>query len=255
VPRAGRWIVPRIVFATVVHIAGVAAANPPLRGLTSWRADYTLAGTIRARKARENKLTEVRQLFTAAKVSYPPRHLLWRVFKRERVLEVWAGAKEGAELTHVARYTICAASGDLGPKKKDGDSQVPEGYYVLDHFKNSSDYYLAMRVNYPNARDRGLRYTGSAIMVHGNCVSIGCLAMGDERIQELWVMASALRVQGKAVHVHIYPARDIAGLISATKDEGLRSFWSNLQLGLTRFDKQHLLPRVTADRQGRYVFR
>jgi murein L,D-transpeptidase YafK len=230
-------------------------ADAPLRGLTRWRADYKLAGAVRARKARENKLAEVKQLFAAVKIVYPPRQLLWRVFKKERLLEVWASAQEGAELTHVASYTICAASGDLGPKKKDGDGQVPEGYYVLDHFKNSSDYYLAMRVNYPNARDRGLRYTGSAIMVHGNCVSIGCLAMGDERIQELWVMASAVREQGKAVHVHIYPGRDLGKLIADAKEQALRAFWSNLQLGLARFDKQHRLPRVTSDKQGRYVFR
>jgi hypothetical protein len=88
-----------------------------------------------------------------------------------------------------------------------------------------------MQVSYPNAEDRrrstahGL---GGAIMIHGNCASVGCLAMTDERIQELWVMADSMRRAGRTVHVHIFPARDLAGLIARTPDVELRSFWQGL---------------------------
>jgi murein L,D-transpeptidase YafK len=233
--------------------AGARAA--PLRKLGTWEGDDKDSGPTRARKARDNKLTEVKQLFAAAKVAFPPRQLLLRAFKREKELEVWASAGEGQALAHIATYEICRMSGSLGPKKKEGDWQVPEGFYAIDHYKDKSDYYLALRVSYPNRRDRQLRFAGSAIMIHGRCVSIGCLAMTDERIQELWVMATAVRALGKVVHVHLYPARDLAKLIASTSDAELKSFWGNLKEGLDRFDRQHKLLNVTVDKQGRYLFR
>jgi murein L,D-transpeptidase YafK len=147
----------------------------PLRRLGTWEGEDKDSGPARASKARDNKLAEVKQLFASAKVAFPPRQLLLRAFKKEKQLEVWASSKEGEALQHVANYEICRLSGGLGPKKKEGDWQVPEGFYAIDHYKDKSDYYLALRVNYPNRRDRQLRYSGSAIMIHGRCVSIGCL--------------------------------------------------------------------------------
>lgn len=239
---------------TLIVVATVAEAAPPLLGLGSWEGDDKDSGPTRARKAHTNKLAEVKKLFSDAKVAFPPRQLLWRAFKKEKLLEVWAAATDADPLTHVASYTICRLSGELGPKKKEGDWQVPEGFYVIEAFKEKSDYYLAMRVGYPNARDRKLGYTGSAIMIHGRCVSIGCLAMTDERIQELWVMATAARGLGKAVRVHIYPTRELGALIAKTKDAALSAFWTNLKQGLDRFE-QHRRLQVTVDSKGQYRFR
>jgi murein L,D-transpeptidase YafK len=247
---AMRWLAPLILIGLTVTVE----AAPPLRGPGSWEGDDKDSGATRARKAQTNKLAEVKKLFSDAKVAFPPRQLLWRAFKKEKVLEVWAAATDAGPLTHVASYEICRLSGELGPKKKEGDWQVPEGFYAIEAFKEKSDYYLAMRVSYPNARDRKLGHTGSAIMIHGRCVSIGCLAMTDERIQELWVMATAARGLGKTVRVHLYPTRDLEALIAKTKDAGLAAFWTNLKQGLDRFEKQRTL-QVTVDSKGQYRFR
>ena len=125
----------------------------------------------------------MQELFDDAKVPFPPRQLLLRGFKKEKELEVWAAAKKSGPLTHIATYEICFMSGHEGPKRKQGDLQVPEGFYVVDVFNKGSDFFLSLGLNYPNDYDRRLKRTGSAIMIHGACVSIGCLAMTDERIQ------------------------------------------------------------------------
>jgi murein L,D-transpeptidase YafK len=156
-------------------------------------------------------------------------------------------------MVRVATYSICSTSGSAGPKKAEGDGQVPEGFYTLDYYKRKSTYYLAMRVNYPNARDRQLKYTGSAIMIHGKCVSIGCLAMTDDRIQELWVLARSASKYGR-VHVHIYPRRDLAKAIASTKDKALQAFWRNLQQGHALFERNRTIPRIGA-KNGVYQFR
>ncbi|MCK5797283.1 MAG: L,D-transpeptidase family protein, partial [Deltaproteobacteria bacterium] len=220
----------------------------------TYTGDSSLSGARRARHALAAKGTIVRALFTAAGVPFPPRQLLFRVYKREMHLEVWAQGRANAPFSRVATYAICATSGDSGPKRREGDGQVPEGFYSIDLYNPHSSYYLAMRVSYPNKRDRRLHHTGSAIMIHGNCVSIGCLAMTDARIEELWTMADAVR-RKRRVHVHIYPQRDLAAAISKAKDPKLAAFWKNIRVGKDLFDARHTIPRIAVDRHGRYTFR
>src|SRR5262249_47740657 len=152
--------------------------------------------------------------------------LLLRAFKKERRLEMWAAARAGEALTHVTTYEICKASGELGPNRQEGDGQTPEGVYTLDQYNPASHFYPAVRVSYPNASDRILgdkRHPGNEIMIHGRCVSIGCLAMSDERIQEIWLASASLRNAGGVVHVHIFPSRDMAGLVAAAPEGGTRA--------------------------------
>ncbi len=240
--------------------AGHASASenlplPELRKGTKWTGDQRLFGTWRNRLAYKNKHPVVKAMFKAAKVQFPPRQLLFRAFKKESRLEVWASSARRGPLTKIATYEVCAQSGDLGPKKREGDQQVPEGFYLVDYFNRSSSYYLSMRVNYPNRRDRRLGYTGSLIMVHGNCVSIGCLAMTDERIQELWVIADAARRWRRVTtQVHIFPSRDLKALIDNTSDDDLKAFWSNLREGFDQFESTKRLPRVGSNRTGVYTF-
>jgi murein L,D-transpeptidase YafK len=231
------------------------AADPQRPHLRRWvaeRGDDALSGPARERRALINKGLEVAQLLRAAGVEGPPKQLHFRVFKQEQELEVWASGDASGPLKLVATYEICATSGQLGPKLRQGDGQVPEGFYEIDFFKPRSDYYLAMRINYPNARDRAIGATGSAIMIHGRCASIGCLAMTDPRIEELWVLARAL-AKGR-VHVHIFPMRDIAPLLEVTTDPALHAFWSDLDAGKRAFEADHQLPRVRWDSHGRYLF-
>lgn len=227
----------------------------PMAGwLSRWQGDASLSGSARVKAAEKNKLAEVKGLFKDASVAYPPARLLFRVYKEQRVLEVWAAGKAQDPLTHVATYPVCSASGALGPKLVEGDGQVPEGFYSLDFYHARSTFYLAMRVNYPNARDRLLRRTGGAIMIHGNCVSIGCLAMTDERIQELWLMASAAKAHGP-VPVHIFPSCDLASVIRKASSPALAAFWENLKKGHDQFERTHRLPRISHDRTGTYLFK
>src|SRR5207237_967484 len=138
-------------------------------------------GKDRTSTARAEATPRIEALFKLAKVGYPPAQLYYRVFKKENEVELWAG-NEGRELSLIKKYAICYASGGLGPKREEGDLQVPEGFYVFDEFNDKSNYHLALRVSYPNASDRVLGTPGKLgglIYMHGNCVSIGCIAMED----------------------------------------------------------------------------
>jgi hypothetical protein len=133
--------------------------------------------------------------FDKAGVSYPPRRVILLALKSERTLQIYATDPNGA-YRFLRSYPILAASGDLGPKLHDGDNQVPEGIYPIESLNPNSAYHLSLRVGYPNDFDReqakkeGRSKVGGDIMIHGSYVSIGCLAMGDETAEELFVLAA-----------------------------------------------------------------
>jgi hypothetical protein len=231
--------------------------NPPVRMTTPWSSS-TKSPLARIEETRTAKIDTVRQLFASAGVTFPPAELLLRAFKQERRLEVWAASAAAQTHTHVTTYEICAASGELGPKRIEGDGQVPEGFYTIDYYNPASAYYLSMRVSYPNASDKVLSNRskpGSEIMIHGNCVSAGCLAMTDERIQELWVTVTAMRDTHARTHVHIFPSRDMKSLLTSTEHTQHNAFWANLKEGLDLFEQKKKLPKVTVREDGRYAFR
>jgi hypothetical protein len=139
----------------------------------------------------------LRPHFERAGVPYPPRRVWLVAFKEERRLELWAGAREPR---HVVDYAIQAASGHAGPKRRQGDLQVPEGLYRILHLNPNSSYHLSMKLDYPNAFDRanarrdGRTDLGGDIFIHGRAASIGCLAMGDPVAEELFVLAAEVGV-------------------------------------------------------------
>ena len=251
---------PTAVATTVPAATAVPAPEPeetpPVRRVTSWRSrvDPPLG---RVAEAESAKLGVVKELFASAHVAFPPAQMLLRGFKKEKRLELWASSKPGARMSHVTTYEVCRMSGDLGPKRQEGDGQVPEGFYTLTEYSPSTPFYLAMQVSYPNLSDRILgdkRHPGNEIMIHGNCVSIGCLAMSDERIQEIWLASVNLRNAGGVVHVHVFPTRDMAGIAGTADTEDLRAFWKNLAEGFDFFETHRTLPSVRVDREGRYHF-
>ena len=131
-----------------------------------------------------------------------------RIFKAEKTLEVWLRDKDQYVLFH--SYPICTYSGRLGPKTRHGDKQAPEGFYRvgLSQLNPASNYHLAFNLGYPNAYDRANDRTGDFLMVHGNCVSIGCYAMGDAAIEEIYtLMDAALHSGQKNIDVHVFPFR------------------------------------------------
>ncbi len=135
--------------------------------------------------------------FERAGVAYPPPRLVMLAFKREKRLELHASAELG-QFHFVRSYPILAASGGDGPKLREGDSQVPEGFYRIELLNPNSRYHLSLRVDYPNAEDRAqapaegrdLGNLGGDIMIHGGAASIGCLAMGDPAAEDLFVLAA-----------------------------------------------------------------
>ncbi len=139
--------------------------------------------------------------FARAGVAYPPRVVTLVGLKREARLEVYAGSRRDAQ-AFITSYPILAASGGPGPKLREGDLQVPEGAYGIESLNPNSQFHLALRVNYPNALDRrrgaadGRPRLGGDIMIHGNAVSIGCLAMGDAVAEELFVLAADAGLPG-----------------------------------------------------------
>ncbi len=225
---------------------------PPLRRSTHVFRERGTTGRQRIDVAERSKIPIVKALFESAEVKWPPRQLLLRAFKRDRRLEVWAADSDNGPLTHVTTYEVCYASGELGPKRQEGDFQVPEGFYRIVWFKPKSDFHMAMMVSYPNRSDRILGHAmtpGGEIMVHGGCVSVGCLAMSDERIEELWVIA---RVAPGPIDIHMFPARDMAGLVATTPPSPHREFWLDLKRGLDRFQRERKRFAVRVKRNGRY---
>ncbi len=229
--------------------------------LLAWA--LTARAEDRVATARRNQERAIAALFAAAGVPYPPEELYLRAHKHERELEVWAGAR-GRPLTKVKTYPICAASGEPGPKRQEGDLQVPEGFYTIDLFNPRSDFHLSMRVSYPNEADRllGERPLGGAIMVHGNCVSIGCLAIEDAPIEELYVMTlDARRRMGREVPIHIFPRRlDAEGLAWLERhpraSEELLAFWRGLAPAWHLFEQTRRPPRTSVDpKTGAYRVR
>jgi murein L,D-transpeptidase YafK len=224
-----------------------------LRMPTEWSGDLARSGPERVAHAKAARKETVLELFEQAGVTFPAKDVLFRVFKAERQLELWAGDGEH-ELSRIASYGICAASGDLGPKRNEGDRQVPEGFYEVSYYHPTSAYYLAAVINYPNASDkvRGGRKPGSDILIHGHCASIGCIAMTDERIEEIYLVGWSAFMLGQKTHVHIFPSRDFDGLLNDPRHEANHAFWRELRPGFEAFESTRRIPRIKVAKDGRY---
>ncbi|MFO0616304.1 MAG: hypothetical protein U0414_27175 [Polyangiaceae bacterium] len=222
---------------------------------TDWWGDEAEAGVARDRGAKSRRTEKVTKLFADAGVKFPAAEILFRVFKKEWKLEVWANDEKGTALKPIATYGICMISGILGPKHHEGDLQVPEGFYTLNYITTATNYHLAMYVNYPNPWDKRQSPVspGSDILVHGSCASIGCVSMGDETIEELWTMASPLYAKNGKIQMHVFPARDMKAVEADPEMAANVSFWKMIEPTLAKFDKDHLLPTVSFNPQGKYV--
>jgi len=218
----------------------------------------------RVRTAFADKELIVKNLFFKAKAQFPPENLYIRIFKLEQMLELWSKSAATDTLVLVKQYKICAMSGDLGPKRKQGDLQVPEGFYRVSGYNPVSTFYLSLRINYPNHSDRILGYKnnlGGDIFIHGDCVTLGCLPITDDKIKELYL--SCLLAEGNGqndIQVHIYPfclknKLTTTILKNLPRYEKYWKFWENLQCGYDSFEKKHKLFSVSVDKvNGLYVF-
>ena len=222
-------------------------------------------GQLRYQRVREAKAASDdvwRERFRNLGLAYPPAEILVRVFKAEKELEVWATAPDG-RLKLVHTMAVCASSGVLGPKRRQGDLQVPEGFYHIDRFNPTSAYYLSLGINYPNASDRILtdpRRPGGDIFLHGACVTIGCVPLTDAGIRELyWLAVQARHAGQRSIPVHIFPFRMDDAAWNAAKrlypNASHWPFWKALREGYRIVETDKRLPEVSVDRGGRYVVR
>ncbi len=181
--------------------------------------------------------------------------ILARIFKEEAELEIWKKNRDG-EYALLKTFPICRWSGDLGPKKKEGDRQAPEGFYTITpgQMNPNSNYYLAFNTGFPNTYDRAMGYTGSELMVHGDCSSRGCYAMTDEQIQEIYALARESFFGGqKSFQLQAYPFHMTALNMAKHRNNPNFAFWKMLKEGYDHFDATHQEPKVAVcDR--RYVF-
>ncbi|MGB8166396.1 MAG: hypothetical protein WCF18_02825 [Chthoniobacteraceae bacterium] len=209
--------------------------------------------------ARERRQATIAAHFRDAGIGYPPRALFLRALKREAVLEAWA-RDEGDTFKLIHRYPITYSSGKPGPKRREGDRQVPEGFYAIESFNPLSLYHLSLRVNYPNESDRVLsdrEKPGFDIYVHGGDGSIGCVPIGDAGIEEVYLMTLDAGNRA-AVPLHIFPAKmsgaDWEEFVAPFRfsDPELVRFWEKLRPGYDVFERTRRLPRVTVDKDGSY---
>lgn len=262
----------------LVPLAGVAAQGAPLgtpipgkplgttvEGGGSSPGHAFLAHQIsfsRVAEARDATDGELRLLFHDKGITYPAPEIFLRVFKHERVMELWARSAADSTFTLMKEYRVCALPGQLGPKVKMGDFQVPEGFYYIDEFNPQSAYHLSLRVSYPNLSDRLRREVvalGGDIFVHGGCETVGCVPIEDQNIKEVyWLAAQAMDAGQQIIPIHIFPTRmDDQGMrwLESTfePDPSLLEFWNNLAEGFDYFEATHSVPWITVAQDGRYT--
>ena len=188
---------------------------------------------------------EERLALFSAKVGDP---VFIRIFKEESLLEVWI--RSGAEYQHLKDYFICAYSGTLGPKLQEGDRQAPEGFYKVKKYQlnPNSKFHLSFNLGFPNQYDRAHKCTGSFLMVHGNCVSDGCYAMTDEKIEEIYMLVEGALGKGqKYIQVHAFPFRMTDTAMALYSDSEWYDFWANLKEGYDYFESEKLPPDVRVE--------
>ena len=204
------------------------------------------ASTDRAQAAAARALPGLRRDFAAAGlVVGDPVYL--RLFKHEREMELWV-RKGGGRYVLFRRFPICTYSGALGPKLRQGDGQSPEGFYSVarGQLNPASQYHLAFNLGYPNAYDRAQGRTGDFLMVHGSCVSIGCYAMGDAQIEQIYtVVDAALRGGQRQVPVHVFPFRFDAPPSATWQATTWGPFWTMLREGFDAFESTGVPPRIS----------
>lgn len=254
--------------AQALHLVSADATGGSRGGASA--ADYAIAESAfaqaqlqhsRVRRARQNARPRINRLYDQRNIRHPAAEVFVRVFKRDRELEVWVRPVDSSRFQLLKTYGICAAAGKPGPKRRQGDEQVPEGFYNIDLFNPQSSYHLSMRVDYPNASDRAANpggRLGGDIYLHGDCVSEGCLAMTDEGIEDLyWIGIEAHAMGQTEIPIHIFPARLTDAEMKQMKDvfadqPHLLEFWRTLKPGYDYFEKNHRLPQVMVDAGGTY---
>jgi murein L,D-transpeptidase YafK len=240
-------------FATVTVF--ISYAQPSL--LESQRSNIRVVNAI---KTKEDTL---KKQFEKAGLQWPPKQLYMRSFKYDSQLEVWARDDNKSAFKLFKTYKVCALSGSLGPKRMEGDYQVPEGFYYINVFNPKSTYHMSLGINYPNASDAMLSDSaqpGADIYIHGSCITVGCIPIMDSQIEEVYLLASHARNNGEDfIPVHIFPIRynnpkSVVQLEKATKDDkDYQQFSQKVKTVFDYFEQNKKLPIISVNAKGEYV--
>ncbi len=183
----------------------------------------------------------------------PGTPILIRIFKEESELELWM--QRGERYVRFATYPVCNWSGTLGPKLAEGDKQSPEGFYSVTRrqLHRSGKWPRSLNLGFPNAHDRSLLRTGSYILVHGGCSSVGCFAMTDAVISEIFALVEASIAAGQEhVPVHVFPFRMSGANLARRQQSPWGGFWEELKAAYDSFELTGVPPRISTC-NGRYV--
>lgn len=206
--------------------------------------------------AYDEKEAMLKGLFAKRQVNWNNFELFFRAFKQEESLEVWGKSRDSETFVLMKTYSFCTNSGTLGPKRKEGDRQIPEGFYTINRFNPKSSFYLSLGLNYPNASDLILSdktAPGSDIFIHGACVSVGCISITDDKIKEVYLLANEAKKHGQnGIPVHIFPFKMTDSNIK-NGGAAYRDFWKNLKVGFDFFEQKKRLFEVKVDEGGRYI--
>mgnify|MGYP000850377659 CR=1 FL=1 len=211
----------------------------------------------RVEEAKRKHHAAVTDLFAKKGFPFPTKQLYLRAFKQEQLLEVWASNDVQYQL--IKTYKFTAFSGNLGPKIKEGDRQIPEGFYQLETFNPLSIFHLSFKVNYPNEcdkiRNKNVTYLGGDIYIHGKNKTIGCIPLGNKNISELyWICVNSFSINSK-MQIHIFPCKmdekNMQNLYDQFPENNI--FWQSLQPIYRFFQSHKMLGEITGcDSLGNY---
>ncbi|MBC9929650.1 L,D-transpeptidase family protein [Chitinophaga qingshengii] len=214
-------------------------------------------------EAYREKEEMLKKEFAKKGLTYPAKYIFVRSFKLDSEMEIWVKNSVADTFRLFKSYRVCTLSGKMGPKRKEGDRQVPEGFYYINDFNPNSNYHLSLGINYPNFSDRILsdpKKPGGEIYIHGDCITVGCIPLTNEFIDEVYILAVNAKNAGQDfIPVHVFPVKfsnsrsvDYLGNFSLT-DNSSQQFWVELKTAYDYFEKHHRLPVVMVDDRGKYI--
>jgi murein L,D-transpeptidase YafK len=211
----------------------------------------------RVKKAYKNKWSGLKTLLKTKNIQTDNFDIYLRAFKHESSLEIWVKNVGASKFQLLKTISICSTSGVLGPKRKQGDEQVPEGFYDISSFNPYSSYHLSLKVNYPNKSDaiKAIADPGGDIMIHGNCVTIGCIPIENDPIEELYVLCVEGKNRQRSIRADIFPYKfnnKSSEIAIGNQQKETLAFWRDLKKGYSYFESNHLLPKILVDRKGNY---
>lgn len=210
--------------------------------------------------ARWEKLEWAENLLHQKGIASDKFDLFICAFKQEQILEIWAKNRVETTFQKLVEYPFCRNSGTLGPKRKEGDRQIPEGFYHVNVFNPKSNFYLSLGINYPNKSDLKFadpQQPGSDIYIHGGCQTVGCIPLTNDKIKEVYLLAEMAKQSGQErIGVHIFPFKMTTKNMEKTSQKypQHRAFWENIQAGYLHFENKKQIPKIKISKAGLYTW-